>query len=60
MLEWESNNDQKLSERLASLGIMGNQLRLLLESRTSQHYRIDGFKGDHHLGPHYAETRQPM
>ena len=28
--------------------------------RTSQHYRIEGFKGGPQLGPNYAETRQSL
>ena len=36
----------QLSERLATLGIMGFQLRASLKPLgPSQHYRIEGFKG---------------
>ena len=40
----KNNNDQ--TEKLASLGIMGDQLWTPPEtSRISQHYQIEGFKG---------------
>jgi len=44
--------------RLASLGIMGTRFRRILKPlRPSQHYRIEEFKEDPLLIPHYVERR---
>ena len=46
MLEKQQRSDAQLSERLASLGIIGPQLRAPLEPvRPSQHYNMAGLKG---------------
>jgi len=45
-LEKQHRSDVRLSERLASLGIMGAQLSAHLKPLgPSQHYGIEGFKG---------------
>ena len=52
--DWKNNSDQTYScpETLASLGIMGDKIEGPTLSRTSAHYRIEGFKS----GPYLAST----
>ena len=58
-LEKLQRSDAQLSERLASLGIMGAKLMASLKFlRVLQHYRIKGFKESRHLVPHYTERLQ--
>ena len=45
----------RLEKQQASFGNLGAKFRALLRPPgTSQHYRMEGFKGDPQLGPHYV------
>merc|ERR1719154_889203 len=51
----------QLSERLASVGFMGAQLRAILKPPgSSQHHRNEGYKRSPSLGPSYAERRSDL